>query len=232
MSTVLSVPRLTVGRATINQLRQVLERAFPPRRLSWFGSVVLGRRRWPTTALPDWCSTRYGVESPQGLDSRYLSEALGGFFRDDGWGTASTEIVAPGILAFDTPDWFEAEPRDADYPCCHFSAGMLSDFFTRLSGQAAAVLEVECRATGQARCRYLVGSPEMLTWVYEGGRADGASHGEMISRARPSGAGVEARRGGLSPTPSSFSGSPRLPAAARAAPSRPPAPSRPAPAAG
>jgi len=183
MSTVLSVPRLTVGRATINQLRQVLEREVPAQAAQLLREVGFSAGAGAYDGFADWCSTRYGVESPQGLDARYLSEALGGFFREDGWGTASTEIVAPGILAFDTPDWFEAETRDAEYPCCHFSAGMLSDFFTRLSGQAAAVLEVECRATGQARCRYLVGSPEMLTWVYEG-MADGATHGEMIARAR------------------------------------------------
>jgi len=182
MSTVLSVPRLTVGRATITQLRQVLERETPAQAGQLLREIGFSAGAAAYEGFADWCSTRYGVDSPQELDSRYLSEALGGFFQEDGWGTARSEVLAPGILAFDSPDWVEADPRDADYPCCHFSAGMLADFFTRLSGQAAAVLEVECRATGQPRCRYLIGSPEMLTWLYEG-MADGATYGEMVARA-------------------------------------------------
>ena len=71
------------------------------------------------------------------------------------------------MLTVDSPDWAEAEPRDAEYPSCHFTSGMLAEFFTRLGGTAAAVMEVECRSRGDARCRFLVGSPDLLTWVYE-----------------------------------------------------------------
>jgi len=181
MATVLSVPRLTIGRAALAQLRLVLERETPAEAAQLLREIGFSAGPAAHDGFVEWCSARYGVESPRGLDSRYLSEAVGGFFRDEGWGSATTELLAPGVLAFDSPDWAEAEPRGAEYPCCHFSAGMLSDFFTRLSGQPAAVLEVECRATGGARCRYLIGSPALMTWMYEG-IAEGAGYQDMVGR--------------------------------------------------
>ena len=35
------------------------------------------------------------------------------------------------------------------------------------SGKPVAVLEVECRSAGQDRCRFLVGSPDVMDAVYE-----------------------------------------------------------------
>jgi hypothetical protein len=79
----------------------------------------------------------------------------------------------------------EAEPRGAPFPSCHFTAGMLSDFFTRLGGYPAAVMEVECRTRGEARCRFLVGSPDLLTWMYEGLTA-GRAYEELLAELEAS----------------------------------------------
>jgi hypothetical protein len=49
---------------------------------------------------------------------------------------------------------------------CFFSAGMLADFLGRLSEETVAVLEVECRSRGDARCRFLSATPEVLERVY------------------------------------------------------------------
>ncbi|MEO7096202.1 MAG: V4R domain-containing protein, partial [Polyangiales bacterium] len=49
---------------------------------------------------------------------------------------------------------------------CHFSSGMFSDFFGRLSDAPLAVMEVECRSAGAERCRFLLGSAEVMEHVY------------------------------------------------------------------
>jgi hypothetical protein len=44
---------------------------------------------------------------------------------------------------------------------------MLADFFGRLAGEPLAAMEVECRSMGAPRCRFLVGSSEMLQHIYD-----------------------------------------------------------------
>lgn len=182
MSTALSVPRLTLGRAALLKLRDVLERISPEQAPSLLREVGFTAGEALYGGFVASVSERYGVEAPQGLDARYLSDALGGFFRDEGWGTATSEQLARGILAFDSPDWSEADARGAPFPSCHFTTGMLSDFFTRLGGRPAAVLEVECRSRGDARCRFLIGGPEMLNWVYQG-LAAGTPYLDLVAGA-------------------------------------------------
>jgi len=178
--TITADSRLAGGRAVLEQTRVVLERELPDR------AAVLLREIGFSAGLPVYDGlvrsvvARYGVETPQALDARYLGEALAGFLRDDGWGTVSVESLAEGLLAVDSTDWSEAEPRGADFPSCHFTSGMLSDLFTRLGGYPAAVMEVECRSRGDARCRFLVGSPGVLTWLYDG-MVRGASYDQLAT---------------------------------------------------
>ena len=54
-----------------------------------------------------------------------------------------------------------------DHPGCHLSTGMFADFFGRIADAQIAVLEVECRSMGDARCRFLAGSPETLSTIYD-----------------------------------------------------------------
>ena len=84
-----------------------------------------------------------------------------------GWGAASVEQLSAGVISLDSFEWAEAEPRGAEYPACHFTCGMLAEFFTRLGDGTVAVMEVECRCRGDARCRFLLASPEVLTWLYD-----------------------------------------------------------------
>lgn len=168
MTTTAASPRLALGRATLRQLTTVLERETPAQAAALLREIGFAAGQAAYEGFVESIATRYGVETPQGLDARYLGEALAGYFREEGWGTVAGETLAPGLLALDAPDWAESEPRGASVPSCHFSTGMWSDFFTRLGGYQAAVMEVECRSRGDARCRFLVASPDLLTWIYEG----------------------------------------------------------------
>jgi hypothetical protein len=62
-----------------------------------------------------------------------------------------------------------------EFPSCHLTCGLLADFFGRLSEGLVAVMEVECRSRGDARCRFLAGAPETLSTLYER-MAQGASY--------------------------------------------------------
>jgi hypothetical protein len=91
--------------------------------------------------------------------------------------------VAPlggAVLALDSTDWAEALDEPAgEYPSCHLSCGLLADFLGRISDGLVAVMEVECRSRGDARCRFLAGAPETLSTLYER-MAQGMSYSEAL----------------------------------------------------
>ena len=158
---------VTVGRRALHQMRAVLERETGVQAALLLREVGFATGESLYEALEQWTREHYQVDSPRELDSAYLSEALNGFLSDAGWGQVTLSEITPTVLGLDAPDWAEAVPHGAEYPCCHFSCGMLADFFTRLGGSQAAVMEVECGSRGEARCRFLVGSPDLLTYAYE-----------------------------------------------------------------
>jgi predicted hydrocarbon binding protein len=116
-----------------------------------------------------WLPEYAGVTDPADLDASTLGEVLSAFFESAGWGTLAMEHLGSGGLAFDSADWAESEPGAAvPYPSCFMTAGLLADFVTRLAaGPTVSIMEVECRSKGDARCRFIAGSPEMLDRAYE-----------------------------------------------------------------
>jgi hypothetical protein len=168
MSTVLAGQAgVTIGRRSLQQLHAVLERQAGAEAALLLREIGFATGGDLFEGFERWVSERFHVTGPRELDSRFLAEALSGYFAGAGWGPMAVSELTPSILALDMAEWAEAEPRGAEYPSCHFSSGMLADFFTRLGGTQAAVMEVECLSRGETRCRFLVGSPDVLTYVYE-----------------------------------------------------------------
>jgi predicted hydrocarbon binding protein len=120
------------------------------------------------------------ANDPTDLDADLLGETLSDFFKSGGWGTVTMSPVGTGALALDSSDWAEAEPGTSQTPMCFFSAGMLADFLGRLSDESISVMEVECRSRGDARCRFLSATPEVLQRVYEG-MTEGRTYVEALS---------------------------------------------------
>jgi predicted hydrocarbon binding protein len=90
------------------------------------------------------------------------------FFKECGWGSLTVGDLHDTVATLDSSDWGESTPdAGLEHPGCHLSAGMFADFFGRVAGAPLAVMEVECRSTGSARCRFLLGSTEVLQQVYE-----------------------------------------------------------------
>ncbi|HEX7121002.1 MAG TPA: V4R domain-containing protein [Gemmatimonadaceae bacterium] len=129
-----------------------------------------------------WLQQRTDIPA-EDLDLEAFEQRLSEFFRETGWGTMSIGSLDDVVATLDSADWSESDSAAGmPYPACHISTGMFADLFGRLAGAPVAVLEVECRSAGQERCRFLVGSPEVMNLVYdEMGR--GASYEEAVRSA-------------------------------------------------
>lgn len=118
-----------------------------------------------------WLAAR-GEAAPEYLPASQLARLLAAFLAEAGWGVVGVEELADAVVAIDTTDWAEA-PADEPVgtptpaPSCHVTTGVLAGLFGRIAGAPLAVLEVECRATGAARCRFLLGSMDVLGYVHE-----------------------------------------------------------------
>ena len=117
-------------------------------------------------AFSRWLAAR-GLAAPEALAAAEFSMRATEFFRESGWG--SIEVGAlDGVATIDSPDWAESDPAfPLDFPGCYYSSGLLADFFGRLAGEPLAAMEVECRSMGAPRCRFLVGSSDMLQHIYD-----------------------------------------------------------------
>jgi predicted hydrocarbon binding protein len=91
---------------------------------------------------------------------------LSQLFSTRGWGTLNHSQAHPGVGALETTNWVEAVPGSAPRPACFFTTGLLANLLGRSAGENVAVLEVECRSTGDERCRFLFGAPETLESLY------------------------------------------------------------------
>jgi predicted hydrocarbon binding protein len=119
-------------------------------------------------AFSAWLPQAAGVDNPAELAAPRLAEILSQFFVSLGWGAVQVTSVGEAAVAVDATAWAEASPEaQLPYPSCFFTAGLLADFMGRLAEASLAVMEVECRSKGDARCRWLVGAPETLSALYE-----------------------------------------------------------------
>ncbi|HEV8266480.1 MAG TPA: V4R domain-containing protein [Gemmatimonadales bacterium] len=173
-------PPLAVGRGALRQLHASLESHAPEHAIAVLQEAGYAAGEATYRAFAEWLPERAGVSRPEDLDAELLNDVLSDFFAHTGWGTLAMSPVGTGALAVDSPDWAEAEPGSAESPMCFFSAGMLADFLGRLSGEPVAAMEVECRSRGDARCRFLSATPEVLQQVYEQ-MTQGRSYVEALS---------------------------------------------------
>ena len=132
-------------------------------------------------AFVKWLPGVAMVDDPRDLAAPRMAEVLSQFFSSLGWGTVAAEPLAEAAFAVDSSDWAEAQPEaQIQYPGCYFTSGLLADFVSRIAESPLAVMEVECRSRGDAHCRWLVGSPETLTALYQH-MAQGADYQQVLS---------------------------------------------------
>jgi predicted hydrocarbon binding protein len=161
-------PGLRLGRRVIHQLRASLERDTGLQAASYLQEAGFAGGEELFREFGDWLVATRGVEHAGDLDVQFLSEVLSRFFSEQGWGELTALPLGPAVLALDSVEWAEASDESrGEFPSCHLTCGLLADFFGRLSEGMVAVMEVECRSRGDARCRFLAGAPETLSALYD-----------------------------------------------------------------
>ena len=171
---------LRLGRRVLHQLRSSLERDTGLQASTYLQEAGFAGGEELYAEFREWLLATRGLEEPSELDAEYLSETLSEFFGDHGWGRLDASPLGDAVLALDSAEWAESvEMGGGEFPSCHLTCGMLADFFGRLSDGVVAVMEVECRSRGDARCRFLAGSPETLSTLYDR-MAQGAGYAEAL----------------------------------------------------
>jgi len=158
---------LRLGRRVIHQLRASLERDAGLQAATHLQEAGFAGGEELYTTFTGWLARHRKLDRPEDLDIQFLGEVLSEFFAEQGWGRLTATPLG-SVLALDSTEWAEAldEPQ-GEFPSCHLSCGLLADFLGRVSQGLVAVMEVECRSRGDARCRFLAGAPETLGILYD-----------------------------------------------------------------
>ena len=114
--------------------------------------------------MSEWLANR-GERSPDLLSDERFGQLASAFFEEHGWGSFSLVNLSDAVVAIDAPHWIEADVPE--FAGCHITTGLFAGFFGRIADAPLAVLEVECRADGDGRCRFLVSSVDVLAYVHE-----------------------------------------------------------------
>jgi bacteriochlorophyll 4-vinyl reductase len=101
------------------------------------------------------------------LDAARFWRRFAHLFSTRGWGNLVQGDVHAGVAVLESTDWAEADATSqARRPSCFFTTGLLANVLGKVANADVAVLEVECRSRGDARCRFLFGSPAAMENVY------------------------------------------------------------------
>ena len=158
---------LTVTRASLLHLRAALLRsgdanaAVTLQEAGYAGGTALYE------SFKNWLAERSDIAIEE-LDVDAFQHRASEYFSETGWGTLLVGNLHDVVATLDSADWGECDTNlGAQQPSCHLTTGMFADLFGRLAGAPVAVLEVECRSAGHERCRFLVGSPDVMDAVYD-----------------------------------------------------------------
>lgn len=133
-------------------------------------------------AFRGWLEAR-GAGTPESLSLGDFQRLAGEFFEEAGWGSLTVGSLHDAVATLDSPNWGEASDAGGmEHPCCHLSSGMFADFFGRVADAPLAVMEVECRSMGGERCRFLLGSTEVMQQVYEA-MSEGRTYDDAVAGA-------------------------------------------------
>ncbi len=167
---------LTALHRTLRQGRSLAEAAFLLRQIGYeAGGDFLA-------AFEHWAEEEMDQAPLTTLPPEQFWNRLSTFCESLGWGTLQWEPLHNGVAALDAPNWLEAEGVEGEaHPGCQVTTGLLADLLTRMAADDVAVMEAECRAQGGARCRFLFGSPALLSQIYEEMQR-GTSHLEAVRR--------------------------------------------------
>jgi predicted hydrocarbon binding protein len=117
------------------------------------------------SAFETWAADER-IDSVRDLSIDEFSSRAAEFFERAGWGKVSFRSLHDAMGVLDIDDCWEAELHGKGESGCHLTTGTLAGFFGCIADYPVAVMEIECRAGASDRCRFLVGTPEMLEQAY------------------------------------------------------------------
>jgi uncharacterized protein len=158
---------VAVSRAALSSLRTSLLRDAGPAAAGYFQEAGYAGGAAIFDAFRVWLGER-GHPAPESLGVEDFAERASEYFQELGWGSIRLGALRETVATLDSTDWGEVDPGGGlDQPGCHLSTGMFADFFGRIAETPLAVMEVECRSAGDLRCRFLLGSAEIMERLYE-----------------------------------------------------------------
>jgi predicted hydrocarbon binding protein len=105
-----------------------------------------------------------GEASPTELADARFPSLFEAFFHSHGWGRVEVTPLSDAVMMLDAFDWGEAADSDGG---CLVSTGLFAGFLGRLADAPLSVLEVDPDESGPGRCRFLVGSVDVLDYVWD-----------------------------------------------------------------
>jgi predicted hydrocarbon binding protein len=167
---------VALGRASVTALRAALERDAGPAAAGYLQEAGYAGGDAVFEAFQLWVADR-GMPPAEDASIEDFARNAADFFHDLGWGSISLGTLGGTVATLDSADWAEADEGGHSGPTCHLSTGMFANFFGRVADAPLAVMEVECRSGGSERCRFLLGSAEVMQRLYEE-MADGSPYDE------------------------------------------------------
>jgi predicted hydrocarbon binding protein len=110
-----------------------------------------------------WLAER-GEAAPADLADARFPWLLHAFFHAMGWGRLELHDLSEAVVALDATDWGESGGPSGG---CLVSTGLFAGFFGRLADAPIAVLEVEAQDAAPGSCRFLLGSVDVMRYVWE-----------------------------------------------------------------
>ena len=158
---------VALTRASLAALRAALLRDAGPAAAAYLQEAGYAGGEAVFASFSRWLEAQ-GLGVPEELTVDDFQLYATDYFRDAGWGSLQIAALHDAVATLDSRDWAEADPESGlDHPACHLTTGIFADFFGRVADNPLAVLEVECRSMGHDRCRFLVGSAEVMQYVYD-----------------------------------------------------------------
>ncbi|MBY0491524.1 MAG: hypothetical protein K2R93_16930 [Gemmatimonadaceae bacterium] len=105
-----------------------------------------------------------GEPNPTELADTRFPMLFEAFFHAHGWGRVEVTPLSDAVVMLDAAEWGEATDADGG---CLVSTGLFAGFLGKLAGAPLSVLEVDPGSTAPGRCRFLVGSVDVLGYVWE-----------------------------------------------------------------
>lgn len=161
-----STPLVALPRQSLGALRNALIRDLGGNFATYMQEAGYAGGEPVFAAFGEWLAARGGnIDTLGYAEFQPLAAA---FFKDTGWGSLEVGTLSDVVITLDSADWAEADPSlNIGFPACYYSMGLLADFFGRMAGAPLACYEVECRSNGAPRCRFLLGSAEVIGQIYQ-----------------------------------------------------------------